>query len=80
MTRHEGYGYKHMQGLIVHLYTECPEGKMLAIAKRDSLPAGDPITTRGLDVCGWCRARELELNGQWGVPRTQPTWVVSASI
>jgi hypothetical protein len=37
MTRHEGYGYKHMHEAIVHLDSDCPEGKLIPIAKSDSV-------------------------------------------
>jgi len=62
MTRHERFGFRHVQGLIVHLYTECPGGNMVATAKRDSVRTDDPFAIQDLAVCEWCRARELELN------------------
>ena len=43
---------------ILHLYTECPEGKIIAIAKRDGVKTNDPEAMKGLELCEWCRARE----------------------
>lgn len=54
MTRHEGYGYKHFRESIVHLYTECPHGSTIAIAKRDTVVIDDLSTMQGLEVRGWC--------------------------
>jgi hypothetical protein len=42
MTRWLGLGYKHMSGNLLHLYTECPEGKIIAIAKRDAVSMMTP--------------------------------------
>ena len=58
MTRYEGFGYKHMHESLVHLYSECPEGKIIAIAKRDTVRTDDPIAMAGLEVCVWCQAKE----------------------
>jgi hypothetical protein len=42
MTRWPGLGYKKMDEKILHLYTECPEGKVIPIAKRDTVAMYDP--------------------------------------
>jgi hypothetical protein len=49
MFMHEGYGYKHMHESVVHLYSECPEGKVIAIAKRDTVRTEDPTALP--DLC-----------------------------
>jgi hypothetical protein len=60
MTSREGYGYKHMHESTVHLFTECPEGRLIGIAERDTVRTSDPVAMQGLELCEWCRARERE--------------------
>jgi hypothetical protein len=36
MTRYPGMGYKRLDEKVLH-YTECPEGKIIAIAKRNKI-------------------------------------------
>jgi hypothetical protein len=43
---------------VLHVYTECPEGKITAIAKRDGVKTNDPEAMKGLEVCEWCHAKE----------------------
>jgi hypothetical protein len=57
MTRWIGLGYRHMNETTLHVYTECPEGKIIAIAKRDSVPMYDPDQMKGLEWCAWCQAQ-----------------------
>jgi hypothetical protein len=40
----------------VHLFTECPEGKVIGIARRVAIH--DESAMEGLEVCEWCRVRE----------------------
>jgi hypothetical protein len=46
-----------MHESIVHLYTECPEGSIIAIAKRDSVNTMDPEAMKDLVWCSWCQRR-----------------------
>ena len=38
----------------MHLYTECPEGGLIAIAKRDAISTSDRSVMEGLHWCQWC--------------------------
>ena len=42
--------YRHMDEPLVHLFRECPEGMIVAIAKRDSVDIDDPASMEGLGV------------------------------
>jgi hypothetical protein len=55
---HAGYGYKHMHESVVHVYSECPEGSIIGIAKRDTVRSDDPVAMQGLEFCQWCLAKE----------------------
>jgi hypothetical protein len=46
MTRYPGLGFKHMHERIVHLDSECPEGKIIPIAKSDKVNTTDPEAIR----------------------------------
>ena len=50
MTHYVGQGYKHKDEDRVHLYTECPEGSQLLIARRDSVDLTKPLA----QFCTWC--------------------------
>jgi hypothetical protein len=50
--------YRHFGESIVHLFTDCPAGKVISIAKRDAVATDDPTAMEGLEVCEWCQARE----------------------
>jgi hypothetical protein len=58
ITRWPDWGYKRMDTSVLHVYTECPEGKIIAIAKRDAVKTNDPEAMQGLELCEWCQARE----------------------
>jgi hypothetical protein len=58
MTRWPGLGYKKMDEKILHVYTECPEGKLIPILKRDSVAMYDPDQMDGLDWCIWCKEKD----------------------
>jgi hypothetical protein len=58
MTRYPGWGYKRMNENVLHVDNACPEGKLIAIAKRDGVNTTDPEAMQGLELCEWCRARE----------------------
>lgn len=47
--------YKHLQGATVHLYTECPNGSVISIAKRDAIQ--NEMSIEGMALCSWCQAR-----------------------
>ena len=49
--------YRHYNEPTVHLYRECPEGKLIGIARRDSVTASDKSALAGLELCGWCEAK-----------------------
>ena len=49
--------YRHMDEPLVHLFRECPEGMIVAIAKRDSVDIDDPASMEGLELCEWCQDR-----------------------
>jgi hypothetical protein len=58
MTRWPGRGFKHMNQNTPHAYTECPEGKIIAIAKRDAVNTVDLKAITGLEWCAWCQAQD----------------------
>jgi len=58
MTRYPGVGYRRMDSKVVHAYTECPEGKIIAIAKRDAVSMNSPEQMKGLEWCSWCQAQD----------------------
>jgi hypothetical protein len=58
MTRWPGLGYRRMNEQVLHVYTECPEGKIIAIAKRDSVATNDPEAMKGLEWCPWCAGQD----------------------
>jgi hypothetical protein len=58
MTRWPGRGFKHMTQNILHVYTECPEGSIIAIAKRDAVNLMDLEAMNGLAWCPWCEAQD----------------------
>jgi hypothetical protein len=62
MARYQGLGFKHMHERIVHLNRECPEGKIIAIAKRDGVKTNDPEAMKGLELCEWCQAKDQAEN------------------
>ena len=39
-------------------YCGCPEGRIIAIAKRDSVNTMDPEAMKGLGWCSWCEAQD----------------------
>jgi hypothetical protein len=47
MTRWFDWGFKRMNTNVLHVYTECPEGKIIAIAKRDGVKTNDPEAMKG---------------------------------
>ena len=62
MTRWPDWGFKRMNTNVLHVYTECPEGKIIAIAKRDGVKTNDPETMKGLEWCPWCKAQDRSDN------------------
>jgi hypothetical protein len=48
--------FRHFQGTTVHLYTECPEGSIIGVARRTAIQ--DESLVNGLSLCEWCRARK----------------------
>jgi hypothetical protein len=60
MFMHEGFGYKRVRESVVHLYTECPEGSTIEIAKRDTVRTEDRIAMEGLEICPWCYRKHRE--------------------
>ena len=64
MTRYPGVGYRHMDERVLHVYTECPEGKIIAIAKRDAVNLTDQEAMKGLKWCKWCEAQDRIDNPQ----------------
>ena len=58
MTRYPGMGYKRMDENVLHAYTECPEGRIIAIAKRDTVSMNSPDAMKGLEWCAWCRSQD----------------------
>ena len=58
MTRYPGMGYKRMDENVLHIYTECPEGKIIAIAKRDAVSLNSPEQMQGLEWCPWCAEKD----------------------
>jgi hypothetical protein len=57
MTRYPGLGYKRMDENVLHVYTECPEGKIIAIAKRDTVSMNSLEAMQGLEWCAWCETQ-----------------------
>jgi hypothetical protein len=58
MTRYPGMGYKRMDEKVLHVYTECPEGKIIPIAKRDAVSLNSAEQMQGLEWCDWCQAQD----------------------
>ena len=50
--------YRHFRESIVHLYRDCPEGKLIGIARREAVH--DEAAVEGLEVCVWCQGRAGE--------------------
>ena len=50
--------YRHFQEAVVHLFTDCPEGKLIGIARREAVTTEDATAMDGLEVCEWCEVRE----------------------
>jgi hypothetical protein len=48
--------YRHFRESIVHLFTECPQGALIGIARRVAIK--DESALKGLEVCEWCQARD----------------------
>lgn len=46
-----------MNERILHVYTECPEGKIIPIAKRDAVSLNSAEQMQGLGWCDWCQAQ-----------------------
>jgi hypothetical protein len=61
MTRWPGRRFKHMNANLLHVYTECPEGSIIAIAKCDTIHTTDE-RMKGLEWCAWCRAKDEHEN------------------
>jgi hypothetical protein len=61
MSHDLGQGYKHQDEDIVHLYTECPEGGLIAIAKRDAISTSGQSAMGGLEFCPWC-LKQLQID------------------
>ena len=57
MTRYPGLGYKRMDENVLHVYSECPQGRIIAIAKRDTVSMNSPDAMRTLR-CAWCRSQD----------------------
>ena len=49
--------YRHYGEPTVHLFTDCPEGKLIGIAGRDAVT--DQTALEGLELCAWCREKEV---------------------
>ena len=58
MTRYPGMGYKRMDENVLHIYTECPEGKIIEIATRDAVSLNSPEQMQGLEWCPWCAEKD----------------------
>lgn len=50
--------YRHWQDSTVHLYRDCPEGKLIGIARREAVTTEDATAMEGLEVCVRCQGRE----------------------
>lgn len=48
--------YRHFRESVVHLYTECPEGSIIGIARRVAIH--DESAMQGLEWCPWCAAQD----------------------
>lgn len=64
MTRWPDWGFKRMNTSVLHVYTECPEGSIIAIAKRDGVKTNDPEAMKELEWCAWCAARARDEAGE----------------
>ena len=52
--------YRHMQGKTVHIYPDCPEGKIIAIAKRDAVHDTGQLKLQGFEWCAWCESKDTD--------------------
>jgi hypothetical protein len=48
--------FRDYQETIVHLFTECPEGKLIGIARREAVT--DQTALQGLELCAWCQSED----------------------
>jgi hypothetical protein len=58
--------YRHFRESIVHIFTECPEGSLIGIARRAAIK--DETAMEGLEVCEGCQARESGDEGEASRP------------
>ena len=42
--------YRHFQEAVVHLYRDCPEGKLIGISRRDAVTDRTQLGTRAVRV------------------------------
>ena len=47
-------GYRHFKERVVHLYTECPDGSQIGIARGVAVNIADAAVMRELGCCPWC--------------------------
>lgn len=47
--------FRHYGEPTVHLYRDCPEGKLIGIARREAVT--DQTSLEGLELCAWCQAK-----------------------
>ena len=48
--------FRDYQETVVHLFTDCPEGKLIGIARREAVT--EQTALEGLELCAWCQAKD----------------------
>lgn len=48
--------FRHYEGTIVHLFADCPEGKLIGIARREAVTNQTALVR--LELCAWCQGKE----------------------
>ena len=47
--------FRHYSEPTVHLFTDCPDGKLIGIARREAV-SETPL--EGLELCAWCLSKD----------------------
>jgi hypothetical protein len=48
--------FRHSGEPTVHLFTDCPKGKLIGIARRDAVT--NQTALEGLELCAWCQYKD----------------------
>ena len=51
--------YRNYVETTVHLYADCPGGKLIGIARREAVTGRSKV--EGLELCEWCGGRAFQV-------------------